>query len=280
MPTLYLVATPIGNLEDISRRAERVLGEVARVLAEDTRRSAILLQHLGISVPLVSLHEHNEAGRAQQVCAWLDAGEDLALVSDAGTPLVSDPGARLVDAVVEAGHTVVPVPGPSAVMAALVAAALPTETFVFLGFPPRQGSDRERLLERVAATEETAVIFESPWRLEILLADLAVRCGEDRRAAVGREMTKLHEEVRRGTLGDLARYYQEHPPKGEVTVVVAPGEPTAAAEAVDEAAARILARALLDEGMRPSQAAREVARRLGVPRNAAYAVVQALSEES
>ncbi len=279
MATLYLVATPIGNLEDVTRRAARVLGEVDRVLAEDTRRSAVLLDHLGVRTPLVSLHEHNEEGRARQVLGWLDAGENLALVSDAGTPLVSDPGARLVDAVIGAGHAVVPVPGPSAVISALVASGLSPERFAFLGFPPRQGKERERLLDRVARSEETCVLFESPWRLEALLAALEARCGGERRAAVAREMTKLHEEVRRGTLEELRRYYQEDTPKGEVTVVVDAGEALDTG-AVDAAAAEALARALLEEGLRPSQAAREVARRLGVPRNAAYQVVQSLAEES
>lgn len=276
MGTLYLVATPIGNLEDISRRAARVLGEVARVLAEDTRRTAVLLEHLGVRTPLVSLHEHNEAGRSVEAVGWLDAGEDLALVSDAGTPLVSDPGARLVRAAAAAGHAVVPLPGPSAVLAALIASGLPAETFAFLGFPPRRGEERTRLLDRVAGSEETVILFESPERLGTLLADLGEACGEERRVAVARELTKVHEEIVRGTLAEASRYYEEHPPRGEVTVVIEPQQAGGVPDAVDEAAARTLARALVDEGLRPSHAAREVARRLGIPRNLAYEIVQAL----
>src|SRR5688572_11761553 len=200
MGTLYLVATPIGNLEDISRRAARVLGEVTRVLAEDTRRTAVLLDHLGVRAPLVSLHEHNEAERTEEALGWLAAGDDLALVSDAGTPLVSDPGARLVRAAAGGGHAVVPLPGASAVLAALVASGLSSDRFAFLGFPPRKGVERARLLDRVAGAEETVVLFESPERLGTLLADLAEACGPERGVAVARELTKLHEQFVRGTL--------------------------------------------------------------------------------
>jgi 16S rRNA (cytidine1402-2'-O)-methyltransferase len=260
----------------VTRRAERVLGEVDRVLAEDTRRTRVLLDHLGIAVPVVALHEHNEAERTGQLLEWLGAGEALALVSDAGTPLVSDPGARAVRAAAEAGHAVVPVPGPSAVLAALTASGLPTDRFAFLGFPPRKGEERSALLERIAGSEETVVLFESPERLGTLLADLAAVCGGERPAAVARELTKVHEEITRGTLSEALSYYGEHPPRGEVTVVVGRAAAPAAADAADEAAARVLARALLDEGLRPSHAAREVARRLGLPRNLAYQIVQAL----
>ena len=278
MGTLYLVATPIGNLEDITRRAARVLGEVDRVLAEDTRRTGVLLRHLGLGVPLVSLHGHNEAVRTEQVMAWLGDGEDLALVSDAGTPLVSDPGARLVRAATKAGHAVVPLPGPSAVLAALVSSGLSADRFVFLGFPPRRGSERAELLDRVAGSDETVVLFEAPDRLGSLLADLAGACGEGRRVAVARELTKLHEEVVRGTLTEALRYYEENPPRGEVTVVLEPIQENAP-DVADEAAARALARALVAEGLRPSHAAREVARRLGLPRNLAYDIVQAIASE-
>jgi 16S rRNA (cytidine1402-2'-O)-methyltransferase len=277
--TLYLVATPIGNLEDISRRAARVLGEVTRVLAEDTRRTAVLLNHLGAHPPMVSLHEHNEAERTGEALGWLDAGEDLALVSDAGTPLVSDPGARLVRAAADAGHPVVPLPGASAVLAALVASGLSSERFAFLGFPPRKGIQRTQLLERVAASEETVILFESPERLGALLADLAEACGEERGVAVARELTKVHEEVVRGTLAKALRYYEETPPRGEVTLVVEGASVSLAPDAADRAAARTLAQALVDEGLRPSHAAREVARRLGLPRNLAYEIVQTLEHE-
>jgi len=274
MAHLYLVATPIGNLEDITRRAERVLREVPHVAAEDTRRTGLLLHHLGIGTDLISVHAHNEAGRVDTVLAWLDAGEDVALVTDAGTPLVSDPGARLVEAVAAAGHTVIPIPGPSAVLAALVGSGLGGDRFTFLGFVPRKGRDRASTLERIAGSQETCVVFESPERLVALLEALDETVEDGRRVAVARELTKLHEEFRRGTAGELAAYYTGAPPKGEVTVVVAAAE--AGAEEVDPATARARARALLDDGLRPSQVAKELARDLGMPRNRAYEVVHEL----
>jgi 16S rRNA (cytidine1402-2'-O)-methyltransferase len=277
LATLYVVATPIGNLEDLSRRAERVLGEVAHVAAEDTRRTGLLLRHLGVRSDLVSLHAHNEAARVDRILGWLDAGDDVALVSDAGTPLVSDPGARIVSAAGDAGHSVVAVPGPSAVLAALVTAGIPCERFAFLGFVPRKGRERDSTLDRIAGSPEACVVFESPERLGALLDDLARVCGSDRRAAVGRELTKLHEEVRRGTVEELGAYYQREKARGEVTVVVeAAHEP---APGPDRTAARERALSLLREGGRPSQVARELADALGMPRNEAYAVVQELKGE-
>ncbi len=279
MATLYLISTPIGNLSDLSARAGEVLGGVSRVLAEDTRRSRILLKHLGIGTPLVSLHAHNEASRVASVLDWLGEGEDLALVSDAGTPLISDPGQRMVEAVVEAGHTLVPIPGPSAVLTALLGSALPADRFTFLGFSPRSGRDREAFLERVAGAEETVVLFESPERLVALLGDVADVCGEGRRVAVGREMTKIHEEFFRGTAEEARAHYGEHRAKGEVSVVVEAAPLSDGPDEVDEAAAQALGHALLESGQKPSAAAREVARRLGIPRNAAYRVVQSLSRK-
>lgn len=275
--TLYIVSTPIGNLEDLTFRAARILGEVDGILAEDTRRTAILLRHLELNTPVRSLHEHNEETRIGECLERLAGGQDLALVSDAGTPLVSDPGERLVTRALEAGRAVVPVPGPSAVTTALVVAGFPVSPFTFLGFPPRKGRERDELLERVAGAAETVVLFESPERTARFLEELAQRTEPERRAAVARELTKLHEEVRRGTLGDLAAYYEEHPPRGEVTVVVGPAAVEAVSREVDAAAVEALATALLAEGRSPSRTAREVARRLGVPRNRAYTLVQELS---
>jgi len=279
MATLFLISTPIGNLSDLSARAGDVLGSVSRVLAEDTRRSRILMKHLGIDTPLVSLHAHNEASRLASVLDWLDDGEELALVSDAGTPLISDPGQRLVEAVVEAGHTLVPIPGPSAVLSVLVGSALPADRFTFLGFSPRSGRDREAFLDRIAGAEEAVVLFESPERLVALLGDVADVCGEGRRVAVGREMTKIHEEFFRGTAEEARAYYREHRAKGEVSVVVEAAPLSDGPDEVDEAAAQALGRALLESGRKPSAAARELARRLGIPRNVAYRVVQSLSRK-
>jgi 16S rRNA (cytidine1402-2'-O)-methyltransferase len=282
MGSLYVISTPIGNLEDITLRAIRILGEVSAVLAEDTRRTGILLRHLALTTPLLSYHQHNEEARSREALDRLGAGEDLALVSDAGTPLVSDPGERLTARVLDAGHRVVPIPGPSAVLAALVASGLPALPFTFLGFPPRKGRQREAFLERVVEARETTVFFESPERTSALLGELASRADPGRRGVVTRELTKLHEEVRRGTLGELARYYEEIPPRGEVTLVVAPAEPPSPGETaqVDDAAARALGAALLGEGQRPSRAAREVSRRLGIPRNQSYEILQSLSSPS
>lgn len=275
MGTLYVVSTPIGNLSDLSPRAEETLRNVRRILAEDTRRSRILAERAGSTARLVSLHAHNERERTDAVLGWLADQEDLALVSDAGTPLVSDPGAKLVSAVLEAGYRVVPVPGPSAVVTALVASGLPSERFTFLGFPERKGAARRELLERVATSRETAVLFESPKRLVELLEALAEACGPDRLVAVARELTKIHEEVRRGTLAEVAAYYQKNPPLGEITLVVAPAAGHDVAERAEEA--RSLAQELLEGGMKPSHAAKEVAARLDLARNDAYRIVHDLA---
>lgn len=277
MGTLYLVSTPIGNLEDVTERAARILRESDRILAEDTRRSGVLLASVGSTVPMTSLFEHNERARTGRILEWLAAGETLALVSDAGTPLVSDPGERLVASVVEAGHSVVPIPGASAVLAALVASGMPTLPFTFRGFVPRKGRERREFLETIAAAEETTVVFESPERLVVFLAAMEEFDG-DRRVAVARELTKMHESVFRGTLAEAAGYYTANPPRGEVTVVLGPSEPDGEATSVDEAAARALAVALTEAGASPSKVAREVARRLRIPKNLAYKVVHELPQ--
>lgn len=276
MGTLFVVSTPIGNLGDLSPRAEETLRSVSRILAEDTRRSRILAERAGSSVPLVSLHEHNERERTRTVLGWLADGESLALVSDAGTPMVSDPGAKLVEAVLEEGHRVVPIPGPSAVISALVASGLPSDRFLFLGFPERKGPRRRELLERVAGARETVVLFESPQRVVALLEDLARTCGPHRSVAVARELTKMHEEVRRGTLEQVTAYYGENPPKGEFTLVVAPATDVEPEEDREELA-RSLAEELLGQGLKPSKAAKEVATRLDLARNEAYRIVHELA---
>lgn len=278
MATLFIVSTPIGNLADITRRAATVLSEVGVVYAEDTRRSRVLLDHLDISVPLVSLHEHNERARCDAVIEKLSAGIDVALISDAGTPLVSDPGARLVHEVAQSGHDIVPIPGASAVLTALVAAGLPADRFSFLGFVPRKGGERAEFIERVADSDETTVLFESPERLVKLLRDLAAEMGDGRSITVARELTKIHEEFVRGTLSEVASYYDEKRPRGEVTVVVAPRDGLREASALDEAITNAVARVVLREGMKPSQAAREVAARLGISRNDAYSVIREIRE--
>jgi 16S rRNA (cytidine1402-2'-O)-methyltransferase len=267
MGTLYVVATPIGNLEDVTLRELRVLAEVDQVLAEDTRRTRILLDHHGIAARPRALHAHNEAERTAEVIAALEAGQDVALVSDAGTPLVSDPGERVVARAAEAGHDVVPVPGASAPLAALVASGLPVGRFSFEGFLPRKGKERAARIAALAARRESLVLFESPRRLAATLAELADALGP-RRACVARELTKLHEELVRGTLPELATRFQEAP-RGEVTLVV---EGAAEPLPPDEAELRRRVRARLDEGL----SARDVASRLqaetGVARRTLYAL--------
>jgi 16S rRNA (cytidine1402-2'-O)-methyltransferase len=278
MARLYVVSTPIGNLADITYRAVTVLGAVDRILAEDTRRTRILLQHYGLSTPLFSAHAHNEAARAAELVGWLEAGEEVAIVSDAGTPLLSDPGARIVQRVVEAGHQVVPIPGPSALLAALVGAGIDPEPFTFYGFTPRSGRARSERLAEVAALRHAAVLYEAPVRLARLLAELAERCGGERKVVVARELTKIHETFRRGTLAEVCAYYEREPARGEVVVVVAGSEVTES-ESESYEAARELVRALLEAGQRPSAVARELSHRLGLPRNRAYEIVHSLSEE-
>lgn len=217
--TLFLVATPIGNLEDITTRAVRVLREVSFVVCEDTRHSRGLLSHFGISKPLLSLPAFAEAGRAGPILDRLAAGEDGALVTDAGSPAISDPGEKLVAEAVARGIRVEPVPGPSALVAALSASGLPTGRFHFLGFLPRKGPERRALLEEVAPLAATLALYESPRRLAETLEDLHGLLG-DRRACVARELTKVHEEFVRGTLGELSRRYAGQEVLGEVVLLV------------------------------------------------------------
>jgi 16S rRNA (cytidine1402-2'-O)-methyltransferase len=222
MGKLYLVATPIGNLEDVSGRALRVLQEVHMVACEDTRHTQILLRRHGIEAKhLTSYTEFNHRRKVSELVGQLDRGWDVALVSDAGTPALSDPGEALVAAAIAAGHDVVPVPGPAAAVAALVASGLPTREFTFLGFTPRKSGERRRRLAALIAERRTIVAYESPYRLADLLADLA-EVDPQARVAVARELTKVHEEIARGTARELAARYASARPKGEITVVIAP----------------------------------------------------------
>jgi 16S rRNA (cytidine1402-2'-O)-methyltransferase len=273
--TLYVVATPLGNLGDLSPRAADVLRRAAVVAAEDTRRTRGLLSHLGASPTLLSFHAHSGDRRVDTLLDILKDGRDLALVTDAGTPGVSDPGTDLVAAALEAGLSVVPIPGPSAVATALSGAGLPGDRYLFLGFIPRKGTERSRLLARAAAEEWSVVFFEAPSRLMALLEDLAAAAGPGRTALVARELTKLHEELRRGTLAELADYYSVTPPRGELTIVVeGTGAPAAppdrTADAVEEATA------LLAEGLSRREVARRITETLGISRNDAYRLVMGL----
>lgn len=216
---LVLVPTPIGNLDDITLRARHVLSEVDAVIAEDTRVTGRLLQHLGIGKPLISFHINNEHRMVEQLVKRMAAGERFALCSDAGTPAISDPGFLLVREAVRQGISVECLPGPAAFVPALVVSGLPCERFVFEGFLPQKKGRRTRI-DSLRSEERTMVFYESPHRVARMLAELAEAFGADRQASVSRELSKLHEEVRRGTLGDLAAYFEAHEPRGEFVVVV------------------------------------------------------------
>ncbi len=275
MGDLHVVATPIGNLEDVTLRALRVLGEADLVLAEDTRRTRRLLDRHGVKARPVSLHAHNEAARLEKALAVLAEGGSVALVSDAGTPLISDPGERLVAAAVAAGHTVISVPGASAVVSALVVAGLPAAPFTFLGFLPRRAGARDALLEGLRERPETLVLFESPRRVAATLR----RCAEilgPRPACVARELTKLHEEVVRGSLPDLAKRFAAGA-RGEVTIVVGGAEASAAPDPAEVDAA-------IRAGLAAGESARVSAARLagakGLSRRAVYNRALALQHPS
>lgn len=293
--TLYLVSTPIGNLADLSPRALEVLGRVPVVYAEDTRRTLKLVRHFDLQTQLVSLHAHNERDRIDEVLAALTAGSDVALVTDAGTPGVSDPGAALVQAAAAAGHAIVPVPGPSAVLAALAASGFGADEFAFYGFPPRGGTERAAWLERCRRTGVTVVAFESPNRLGRLLVDLAEAGLAGTPACVCREMTKLHEEVRRGTVAALADYYRGADVRGEVTLVLdrargevvddVPPAPATAGEAergwvrADEAA-QALSRRMAERGASTREIMDALRKDFGLARNAAYETALAAAAET
>lgn len=272
--TLYVVATPIGNLDDLSFRAVRVLREVKVIACEDTRHTRLLLQRHAIATPLVSYHEHNEKTRTPELVRRLQAGDAVALVSDAGTPLLSDPGYVLIREAIAAGVPVVPIPGPSAITTALSVAGLPTDRFVFLGFLPRKASERRRALDAVATIPWTLVIFEAPTRAQATLQQLRATLG-DRPAAIIREATKHFEEVLRGSLAEVLRQVQTRSLRGEVTLLVG-GAPVAARAGGDP---RKDLKKLLAKGMPPTEAARQVAKAHGLPRRAVYDLAVDLRRE-
>ena len=272
--TLYVVATPLGNLGDLSPRAAETLKQVAAVAAEDTRHTRILLAHVGSRADLVTFHAHSPDSALRRLLELLGTGKDVALVTDAGTPTVSDPGVALVAAARARGIPVLTLPGPTAVAAALAVAGLSADRYLFLGFLPRKGAERRRLLDTVANSKWTVVLFEAPNRVAELLADLTAACGGERRAAVARELTKIFEETRDGTLAELAGYYAEAPARGEVTVVVAGTGKAAREERPPDLEDR--ARALLAQGMTRKDVADRLAAETGLSRNTAYRLVNEL----
>jgi len=271
-PGLYLVATPIGHLADMTLRAIAILARADVVYCEDTRRSRTLLAHYAARTPLRPYHEHNAEEQRPRVLKELADGRVVALISDAGTPLISDPGFKLVREAAAAGHAVTAVPGPSAALAALTVAGLPTDAFFFAGFLPARGGARRSRLAELAAVPATLVFFEAPTRAADTLADLAAGLG-NREAALARELTKLHEDVRRARLADLAQAHALAPPKGEVVIVVGPPE---AGEVSDAEIAARLAPAL--ESLSIRDASRLVAERLKVPKGRVYDVALGLKQ--
>jgi 16S rRNA (cytidine1402-2'-O)-methyltransferase len=268
--SLVLVATPIGNLGDISQRARDALAGADLIACEDSRHSGRLVKHLGVADPAyVVVNEHTERETTARIVDAIAAGRTVALITDAGTPAISDPGAVVVRAVIEAGHTVTAVPGPAALVMALVLSGLPTTRFVFEGFIPRSGGDRERRLVDIATEERTVVLYESPHRVVRTLTDLADACGPDRRVAVARELTKLHEEVWRGTVADAVEWFTARDPIGEFVLVVDGAPPAAPA---DEERITRAVDAALAEGLSVRDAADRVAADLGAPRRNVYRI--------
>ena len=264
-PGLYIVSTPIGNLRDVTIRALETLARADLVACEDTRVTAVLTRHYDIRAPLIAYHEHNAAQQRPRILAALAEGKVVALVSDAGTPLVSDPGFRLVGAALEAGHAVVPIPGASALLASLVVAGLPSDAFLFAGFLPTRTVGRRKRLVELANVPATLVFYESPHRTADALADMADVLGAERQAAVARELTKTFETVRHGTLGSLAAAFAGTSPKGEIVILAGPPLPSVPDEQDADA---LLIRLLAEHPLK--EAARLAAEATGLPRRDLY----------
>jgi len=266
---LYLIATPIGNLEDISARALKTLREVTLILAEDTRHTGKLLAHYGIKTPLSSYYEHNKIIKLPEILARLQEG-DLALVSDAGTPLLNDPGYELVRSVLTAGHDVSPIPGPSAPLSALIVSGLPADAFLYLGYLPRKDSDRRQKIKEITELPYTIIFLEAPHRLLTTLSALSTELG-DRQIAVARELTKLYEEVQRGTISEMVEHFTEHKPRGEFTLVIDGFHPDIETWSIDELKREIEARMMINQPA--TTAAKEISIKSGWPRRKVYNLI-------
>lgn len=275
--TLYIVSTPIGNLDDISRRAIAVLGEVDWVAAEDTRHSQRMLEQLGIRSRLISCHDHNESARSEELVARLQSGEQGALISDAGTPLVSDPGYRLVRACHQADVRVVPIPGASALLAALAAAGQPSDRFLFEGFVPAKGAPRQQAIERLAKLSATSIIYEAPHRVLSFLEALKASVEKDREISLCRELTKQFETIRMGTVADICDWVasDRNQQRGELVLVLSPAAQTADWSEQDQA----LAKSLLAE-LPVSRVAKIMAAHTGLKRQAVYTLLEETGKEN
>ncbi|MBD2653412.1 16S rRNA (cytidine(1402)-2'-O)-methyltransferase [Synechocystis sp. FACHB-383] len=269
MGILYLVATPIGNLGDMTPRAVETLQEVDLIAAEDTRHTGKLLQHFQITTPQISYHDHNRHGRTQELLAKLQGGQNIALVSDAGTPGISDPGQELVAACGELAIEVVPIPGATALIAALISSGLATERFVFEGFLPTKNQPREQLLQSLVQEPRTIILYEAPHRLLTTLTDLQTVFGPERNLTVARELTKYHEQFWRGNLQTAIAYFTENTPKGEFCLVIAGAPPQERANFSEENLRHEL-RSLMAKGLTRSQASRQLAEAAKLPRRQLY----------
>ncbi|MFP4413091.1 16S rRNA (cytidine(1402)-2'-O)-methyltransferase [Coleofasciculus sp.] len=274
MGTLYVVGTPIGNLEDMTFRAIRILQTVDIIAAEDTRHTGKLLQHFQIKTNQISYHQHNRQQRLPELLNQLTAGKTIALVTDAGMPSISDPGYELVQGAIEAGITVIPIPGATAGITALSASGLPTDRFVFEGFLPASGQERQQRLEVLAAESRTLIFYESPYRLQQTLEDFATIFSPSRQIVLARELTKLHEQFWRGTIEDAIAYYSDREPKGEFTLVLAGAPPET--PVLSEAALKAELSQLINQGLSRSQAARQLSHLTNLPRRQLYQIALSL----
>lgn len=268
--TLYIVGTPIGNLEDTTFRAIKTLQEVDLIAAEDTRHTSKLLQHFQILTPQLSYHQHNEQSRIPELIEKLNQGKTIALVTDAGMPAISDPGYELVKVCVEANISVVPIPGVTASITALCASGLPTNKFIFIGFLPTKIKLREEQLEKLSNSLETVVLYESPYKLLQTLEDLAKMLGGNRKIVLARELTKLHEEFWRGTVGQAIIHYQNNQPKGEFTLVIAGAEPELPVLSEDTIKQEL--QELFAQGISRSQASRQLSQKINLSRRKIYQI--------
>ncbi|MEQ8537710.1 MAG: 16S rRNA (cytidine(1402)-2'-O)-methyltransferase [Coleofasciculus sp. D1-CHI-01] len=274
MGTLYVVGTPIGNLEDMTFRAVRILQTVDIIAAEDTRHTGKLLQHFQIKTNQISYHQHNRQQRLPELLNQLTTGKTIALVTDAGMPSISDPGYELVQGAIEAGISVIPIPGATAGITALSASGLPTDRFVFEGFLPASGQERQQRLEVLAAESRTLIFYESPYRLQQTLEDFANIFSPSRQIVLARELTKLHEQFWRGTIEEAIAYYTDHEPKGEFTLILA-GAP-AETPVLSEVALKAELSQLINQGLSRSQAARQLSHLTNLPRRHLYQMALSL----